>query len=111
MQAITVRDRDAGIAGLSLTDPPYPAAAEDDVRMRVHAVTPWGSRLAGHVTDRVGHDRPPSVHDDRSAALVRAGGTLATIAMPPQGPAVGRAGRVRRRRTRPHPARRPSPRG
>jgi NADPH:quinone reductase-like Zn-dependent oxidoreductase len=38
MQALTVRDRDAGIAGLSLvTDLPYPAAAENDVIVRVHA--------------------------------------------------------------------------
>ena len=37
MQAITVRDRDAGIGGLSLTDMPYPRAAENDVIVRVHA--------------------------------------------------------------------------
>jgi len=28
MQAITVSDRDAGVAGLSLTDLPYPQAAD-----------------------------------------------------------------------------------
>ena len=48
---------------------------------------------------------------DCSAALVRAGGPLVTIAMPPPGPTLGRARRARRRRTRPRPARRPSPRG
>jgi NADPH:quinone reductase-like Zn-dependent oxidoreductase len=37
MQAITVRDRDAGVGGLSLTDMPYPRAAENDVIVRVHA--------------------------------------------------------------------------
>jgi hypothetical protein len=37
MQAIAVRDRDAGIAGLSLTDLPYPTAAQNDVIVRVHA--------------------------------------------------------------------------
>jgi hypothetical protein len=97
MQALTVRDRDAGIAGLSLvTDLPYPAAAENDVIVRVHAAgfTPRGTRLAGHL--------------DSSVALMRAGGTVVTIAMPPRGPARGRAGRVRRRRTRHRPG---SPRG
>jgi hypothetical protein len=33
MQAITVRDRDAGTGGLSLTDMPYPQAAENDVSL------------------------------------------------------------------------------
>jgi hypothetical protein len=37
MQAITVRDRDAGVNGLSLTDLPYPHAAENDVIVQVHA--------------------------------------------------------------------------
>src|SRR6516162_4145648 len=31
MQAITVRDRDAGVGGLSLTDLPYPHPAQNDV--------------------------------------------------------------------------------
>jgi hypothetical protein len=30
MQAITVKDRDAGVGGLSLTDVPYPHAAQND---------------------------------------------------------------------------------
>jgi hypothetical protein len=73
MQAITVRDRDAGVAGLSLvTDLPYPAAAENDVIVRVHAAgfTPWGTRLAGHSTDRVGHDRTPSVTGHELSGVV-----------------------------------------
>jgi NADPH:quinone reductase-like Zn-dependent oxidoreductase len=37
MRAITVRDRDAGVGGLTLTDMPYPHAAENDVIVRVHA--------------------------------------------------------------------------
>ena len=37
MQAVVVRDRDAGPAGLSLTDLPYPQAAENDVIVRVYA--------------------------------------------------------------------------
>ena len=31
MKAITVRDRGAGVGGLSLTDMPYPHAAQNDV--------------------------------------------------------------------------------
>ena len=49
MKAITVRNRGAGVAGMSLTDVPYPHAAENDVIVRVHAAgfTPgelsWGT--------------------------------------------------------------------
>ena len=37
MHAIAVRDRDDGLAGLSLTDLPYPNAGVNDVIVRVHA--------------------------------------------------------------------------
>ena len=37
MQAITVSDREAGVAGLKLTDLPYPVASENDVIVQVHA--------------------------------------------------------------------------
>ena len=37
MQAITVSDREAGVAGMSLTDLPHPEAASNDVVVRVHA--------------------------------------------------------------------------
>ena len=37
MEAISVRERDAGVGGLSLTDIPYPNAAQNDVIVRVHA--------------------------------------------------------------------------
>jgi NADPH:quinone reductase-like Zn-dependent oxidoreductase len=37
MQAITVHDRAAGVAGLTLDDLPHPRAAENDVIVRVHA--------------------------------------------------------------------------
>lgn len=37
MRAIAIRDRDAGVGGFSLTDLPYPHAAENDVIVRVHA--------------------------------------------------------------------------
>lgn len=36
MQAITVSDRDAGLAGMSLSDVPYPHISENDVVVRVH---------------------------------------------------------------------------
>jgi hypothetical protein len=37
MHAITVRDRNAGIDGLSLMELPYPHAGQNDVNVRVHA--------------------------------------------------------------------------
>src|SRR5208282_5614550 len=37
VQAITVRDRAAGAAGLTLSGIPHPHAAENDVIVRVHA--------------------------------------------------------------------------
>ena len=63
MQAITVRDRDAGVSGLSLTDMPYPHAAENDVIVRVHAggFTPGELDWPSTWTDRAGRDRTPSV--------------------------------------------------
>ena len=36
-KAITVRDSGAGVGGLTLTDVPYPHAAENDVIVRVRA--------------------------------------------------------------------------
>ncbi len=63
MQAITVRDRDAGVGGLSLTDMPYPRAAQNDVIVRVHAggFTPGELDWSSTWTDRAGRDRTPSV--------------------------------------------------
>ncbi|MGO9886113.1 MAG: NADP-dependent oxidoreductase [Solirubrobacteraceae bacterium] len=63
MQAIAVSDRDAGLAGLSLTNLPYPHASENDVIVRVHAAgfTPGELAWAGTWTDRSGRDRTPSV--------------------------------------------------
>jgi NADPH:quinone reductase-like Zn-dependent oxidoreductase len=67
MQAITIRDRDAGVAGLSLEDIPYPVTLENDVVVRVHAAgfTPGELEWPGTWTDRAGRDRTPSVpgHD------------------------------------------------
>ncbi|TDQ00404.1 NADP-dependent oxidoreductase [Labedaea rhizosphaerae] len=63
MRAITVRDRDAGAAGLTLTDMPYPHAAENDVIVRVHAAGFTAGELDWPATwtDRAGRDRTPSI--------------------------------------------------
>jgi NADPH:quinone reductase-like Zn-dependent oxidoreductase len=72
MQAITVRDRNAGIAGLSLADLPYPHAAENDVIVRVHAAgfTPGELDWPGTWTDRAGRDRTPSVPGHEVSGVV-----------------------------------------
>ncbi|OBJ49057.1 NADP-dependent oxidoreductase [Mycobacterium sp. 1423905.2] len=63
MQAITARDRAAGIRGLSLAEMPYPHAAENDVIVRVHAAgfTPGELDWPATWTDRAGHERAPSI--------------------------------------------------
>jgi len=72
MRAITVHDRDAGTAGLSLTDLPYPHAAENDVVVRVHAAgfTPGELDWPGTWTDRAGRDRTPSVPGHEVSGVV-----------------------------------------
>jgi len=72
MRAIAVRDRDAGLAGLSLTDLPYPHAAENDVIVRVHAAGFTRGELAwpGTWTDRAGRDRTPSVPGHEVSGVV-----------------------------------------
>ncbi len=72
MQAITVRDRNAGLAGMSLTDMPYPNAAENDVIVRVHAAgfTPGELDWPTTWTDRAGRDRTPSVPGHELSGVV-----------------------------------------
>src|SRR5947209_19058315 len=72
MQAIAVRDRDAGLAGLSLEDLPYPHAAENDIIVRVHAAGFTRGELAwpGTWTDRGGRDRTPSVPGHEVSGVV-----------------------------------------
>ncbi|MCK2218494.1 NADP-dependent oxidoreductase [Actinomadura sp. ATCC 31491] len=72
MQAITVRDRAAGPAGLSLTEEPYPHAAENDVVVRVHAAGFTRGELDWPATwtDRNGHDRTPSVPGHEVSGVV-----------------------------------------
>src|ERR1700683_2376609 len=72
MKAITVRDRGAGVGGLSLTDMPYPHAAQNDVIVRVHAggfppgELDWPTTWA----DRAGRDRTPSVPGHELSGVV-----------------------------------------
>ena len=72
MQAITVSDRDAGVAGLSLTDLPYPHAADNDVIVRVHAAgfTPGELEWPATWTDHAGRDRTPSVPGHELSGVV-----------------------------------------
>src|ERR1700754_1066300 len=72
MQAITVRDRNAGLAGMSLTDMPYPHAAENDVIVRVHAAgfTPGELDWPATWTARAGRDRTPSVPGHELSGVV-----------------------------------------
>lgn len=72
MQAITVRDRDAGVAGLSLEDLPYPQAAENDVVVQVHAGGFTRTELEWPHTwiDRAGRDRTPSVPGHELSGVV-----------------------------------------
>lgn len=74
MQAITVRDRDAGLAGLTLTELPYPHAAENDVIVRVHAAGFTRGELDWPATwvDRTGRDRTPSVPGHELSGVVDA---------------------------------------
>jgi NADPH:quinone reductase-like Zn-dependent oxidoreductase len=72
MQAVTVRDRDAGIGGLTLTEVPYPHAAENDVIVRVHAAgfTPGELDWPATWTDRAGRDRTPTVPGHELSGVV-----------------------------------------
>lgn len=72
MQAITVRDREAGTGGLTLTELPYPHAAENDVVVRVHAAGFTRGELAWPATwtDRAGRDRTPSVAGHELSGVV-----------------------------------------
>ena len=72
MQAITVSDREAGVAGLSLTDLPHPVVSENDVVVRVHAAgfTPGELDWPDTWTDRAGRDRTPSVPGHELSGVV-----------------------------------------
>lgn len=63
MKAVITGDRAAGVAGLSLSELPYPHAAENDVIVQVHAAafTPGELDWPGTWVDRAGRDRTPTV--------------------------------------------------
>ena len=72
MQAIVVQDQAAGLAGLSLSDIPYPHAAENDVIVGVHAAgfVPGELDWPATWTDRAGRDRTPSVPGHELSGVV-----------------------------------------
>jgi D-arabinose 1-dehydrogenase-like Zn-dependent alcohol dehydrogenase len=72
MQAVTVRDRDAGVSGLSLMDMPHPFAAQNDVIVRVHAAGFTSGELdwSGTWVDRAERDRTPSVPGHELSGVV-----------------------------------------
>ncbi|MGW5328058.1 NADP-dependent oxidoreductase [Streptomyces sp. NPDC004014] len=72
MRAVTVRDRKAGITGLSLEDLASPHAAENDVVLRVHAAGFTRGELDWPATwtDRAGRDRTPSVPGHEVSGVV-----------------------------------------
>jgi NADPH:quinone reductase-like Zn-dependent oxidoreductase len=72
VQAITVGERAAGAAGLTLSDVPYPHAAENDVIVRVYAAgfTPGELDWPGTWTDRAGRDRASSVPGHELSGVV-----------------------------------------
>jgi NADPH:quinone reductase-like Zn-dependent oxidoreductase len=61
-RAITVSHPEAGVAGLKLTDLPYPVASENDVVVQVHAAGFTPGNLTGQTPGPSdGRDRTPSV--------------------------------------------------
>jgi NADPH:quinone reductase-like Zn-dependent oxidoreductase len=74
MKAIVVTDQAAGIAGMKLAERPEPRAALNDVIVEVHASgftkdeLTWTSTW----TDRLGHDRTPSIPGHELAGVVTA---------------------------------------
>lgn len=72
MRAVTVTDRKAGVRGLTLTERPYPHAAENDVIVRVHAAgfTPGELDWPATWTDRAGRDRTPSIPGHELSGVV-----------------------------------------
>ncbi|MBO9202386.1 MULTISPECIES: NADP-dependent oxidoreductase [Niastella] len=74
MKAIVVTDQAAGTAGMKLEERPEPQAAIGDVIVQVHAASITGDELSwpSTWTDRVGHDRTPSIPGHELAGVVTA---------------------------------------
>jgi NADPH:quinone reductase-like Zn-dependent oxidoreductase len=74
MRAIVVRDQAAGTAGMMLTERPRPKAAINDVVVQVHAsgFVPTEMEWPSTWTDRLDHDRTPSIPGHELAGIVTA---------------------------------------
>src|SRR5262245_7787213 len=85
MKAIVVTNQAAGKAGMKLVERPEPQAAINDVVVQVHASGFTWDELAWPPTwtDRLGHDRTPSIPGHELAGVVSALGYGTT------GPSVG----------------------
>ncbi|GAA5005325.1 NADP-dependent oxidoreductase [Actinopolymorpha pittospori] len=80
MKAIVVTDQAAGTAGMTLVERPEPPAATNDVVVQVHAsgFVPAELEWPSTWTDRVDHDRTPSIPGHEMAGVVTALGYGAT---------------------------------
>ncbi|MGW5361961.1 NADP-dependent oxidoreductase [Actinopolymorpha pittospori] len=80
MKAIVVSDQAAGTAGMTLVERPEPPAATNDVVVQVHAsgFVPSELEWPSTWTDRVNHDRTPSIPGHEMAGVVNALGYGAT---------------------------------
>ena len=74
MKAIVVTDQAAGTAGMTLVERPEPQAAINDVVVQVHAsgFVPTELTWPSTWTDRLGHDRTPSIPGHELAGVVTA---------------------------------------
>ncbi len=74
MKALVVTDQTAGKAGAKLVERPSPQAGINDVVVQVHASSFTGDELSwpSTWTDRVGHDRTPSIPGHELAGVVTA---------------------------------------
>src|SRR5215510_5309381 len=74
MKAIVVTDQAAGTAGMKLMERPDAQAAINDVIVQVHASGFVGTELAwpSTWTDRLGHDRTPTIPGHELAGVVTA---------------------------------------
>jgi NADPH:quinone reductase-like Zn-dependent oxidoreductase len=74
MRAIVVREQAAGTAGMTLAERPQPKAAINDVVVQVHAsgFVPTEMEWPSTWTDRLDHDRTPSIPGHELAGIVTA---------------------------------------
>jgi len=72
MKAIVVTDKSAGTAGMALVERPRPQAAINDVVVQVHAsgFVPTELEWPSTWTDRLGHNRTPTVPGHELAGVV-----------------------------------------